>query len=145
MNFVKKQNIFGWATCVAAVLALIGLILYIVTSTTGYLAGTDMNPVPVLLSIFVIIGAFALVLFSDKIGKRVSSVILVVLAVMVAITFCVFVIARVDVIGDVYFIPVNFPEAEGATVSNSIVGFVFYGLSFISLLFAAFGEKLNNA
>ena len=50
----KKVNVFGWILCVSAVIALVGVIVYIVNTTTGYIAGTPVNALVILLPVVVI-------------------------------------------------------------------------------------------
>lgn len=145
MDMIKKQTPYGWITLAAAIMALVGMIIYIATSTTGYLAGTAVDAWPIVLAVIVILVAVALVLFSDKIDSRITGAIIVVLAALVAIGFARFVLARVTLIADVYFIPVNFPASEAETLYASIVGFVFYVLTFIALAIAAFGSGLTKS
>ncbi len=142
MNFIKKQNAFGWAAAAAAVLAVTGMIFYIVTSVSGYMAGQTMSSVPVILTIIGVVVLIAAVILAGKLDGRIIGGLLAVADVLIAIALCVFVNTRVLLFADVYFIPVNYPVSEGTALNLSIVGFVFYVLSLVCTVFAGFGEKL---
>lgn len=47
MNWIKKQNAGTWIMLGSVVLALVALIIYIVNSTTGELAGSEMDMIPI--------------------------------------------------------------------------------------------------
>lgn len=144
MKFVKQQNIFGWVTLAAIVLALVSLIIYIVSGTTGFMAGTILNAVPIVLTILAIGVLVACVLLSDKLDKRITGVLLAVACVFLAVSFCVFAVERLQIFADVWFIPVNYPESEGAALNSTVTGIVFYVLSAVCVIVAGFGERLNK-
>lgn len=135
-----KKNLSGYALAVSAVFSLIGLIFYIVTSVSGYLANTSVNPLPILCSILAIVISCGGFLLGGKLQDWVNTVLLVAATVLVVVSFIVFVNARVDVIADVFFIPVNYPAAEGVTANSSIAGAVFYVLSIIALTVSGFAS-----
>lgn len=135
-----KKNLSGYALAASAVFSLIGLIFYIVTSVSGYLANTSVNPLPILFSILAIVIACGGFLLGGKLEDWINTVILVATTILIVVSFIVFVNARVDVIADVFFIPVNYPAAEGVTANSSIVGAVFYLLSIIALAVSGFAS-----
>lgn len=144
MNLIKKQNVFGWVALAAAVLALIGMILYITTSTTGFMAGQDMSALPIVFSLIAIIALVITPLFSDRLDGRVVGGILFAVVLLLVVSFCVFINARVQLFADVYFIPVNYPEGEGTALNASIVGYVFYVLALVATIVAGFADKLHK-
>ena len=144
MKYVKQQNIFVWITVAAAVLALISMIIYIVTGTTGFMSGTILNALPIVFTILAIAVLVASVLLSAKLDKRIVGVMLAVACVLLAVSFCIFIVERIQIFADVWFIPVNYPEAEGAALSSSVTGIVFYILSVVCVIVAGFAEKLNK-
>lgn len=144
MNFIKKQNVFGWVTLAAAVLALIGFIIFLVTSTTGYMAGQSVPALPIVFTIIAILGLGAMFAISDKLDSRIVGGILFALNVILAIALCLFVVARVQLFADVYFIPVNYPDSEGSALSTSIVGMVFYMLSIVCVIVTGFAKQLTK-
>ena len=145
MNYIKKISLWGWFVVASAVLAFIGMVIYGVTSTTGYvsLLQVGWNVAPVVCTVFAIAIACALVLFGDKLGKW-ANLVLYPILVLLIISLVYFAFGRIDYISEVYFIPIAAPAAEGQLVSTSIVGFVFYALSIISLIVAAFGKALHR-
>lgn len=142
MNVIKKINLFGWICVAAVVFSLIGMIIYIVSGTTGYMAGQPLDALPIVFTVISILALLAAVLLGDKLGGRITGLIIFVAVVLAAVSLCLFVVSRVELFSDVYFIPVNYPESEGAALNVSIVGLVFYVLSLICMVVAGFGEKL---
>lgn len=143
MKFVKKQNVFGWILCVAAVLSLVSMILYIVNSTSGYMKGIDVNATPIVLPILAILGSAALWLFSDKLDDRLTGLATFALAILLAVSAVIFAIERVDVIGDMLN-PVNHPVAQEKAVSGAIVGIVFYIVTFLIYTVTTFAGRLTK-
>lgn len=144
MKFLKQQNVFGWLALASAVLSLVAMIFYIVTGATGFLAGNVINPAPIILTILGIAALVAAALLSEKLDKRIIGGILFAAVILLAISLCVFVTERVQLFADVYFIPVNYPAAEGSALTVSIVGMVFYIVSLAGTVVAGFAEQLNR-
>ena len=144
MKFLKQQNVFGWLALASAVLSLVAMIFYIVTGATGFLAGNVVNPAPIILTILGIAALVAAALLSEKLDKRIIGGILFAAVILLAISLCVFVTERVQLFADVYFIPVNYPAAEGSALTVSIVGMVFYIVSLVGTVVAGFAEQLNR-
>lgn len=144
MKFLKQQNVFGWLALASAVLSLVAMIFYIVTGATGFLAGNVVNPAPIILTILGIAALVAAALLSEKLDKRIIGGILFAAVILLAISLCVFVAERVQLFADVYFIPVNYPAAEGSALTVSIVGMVFYIVSLAGTVVAGFAEQLNR-
>ncbi len=145
MNIIKKQNVFGWAAIVSAVLSLVALIIYIASSATGYLAGQSINPLPIVLTILGIALLAAAVAGAGKADKRLIGIVLFAACVLLTVSLCVCINERVQLFADVYFIPVNYPAGEGSTLNFSIVGIVFYVVAILGTVVSGFGEQLNKA
>lgn len=137
-----KQNLFGFVALASAVLALVGLIIYIVSSTTGYMEGREMNVLPVVFTLGAIVCLVAAALLADQLGKSLAGALLFVGEVLLVVSLCVFINERVDHFADIVFIPVNYPLSEKTTLDVSIVGFVFYLLAIVGSIVSAFAEKL---
>lgn len=60
---------------------------------------------------------------------------------MLLVSFYFFVMGRVKLAADVYFIPVNYPVAEAQALYISLVGVVFYLISLVMLITAGFRER----
>ncbi len=143
MKFVKKQNAFGWVLMAGAVLALIGLIVYIVNSTTGYIAGEPVNAIPIVLPILSILGAVALWLYSEKLDDRITGVATFVLAVLMAISIVMLLVARIDVMGDLLN-PIEHSAAQIKTVNVAIIAIVFNALSFVAFVVTTIAGRLHK-
>lgn len=144
MKYLKNKNHFGYASMAAIIASFIALIFYIVTSYTGYLAGSIASPLPIVFTILSMAILIALIFFAEKLDRRIVGGILFVVNLLLTGSLCYFILGRVDLFADVYFIPVNYPAAEKSALMISIVGFVFYILALAANIYAAFGETLNK-
>lgn len=139
--FFKKQTVASYSLLASFVLGLVGFIIYLVNSTTGFLAG---QPVDALLIALTIVALLLIVLeftLHDKLemfNGVINDVILVAIGVLFAVSCCLFINGRVSLAADVYFIPVNYPAAEQSALNVGIVGVVFYALAMIASAVAAF-------
>ena len=71
----------------------------------------------------------------------VNDVLLVAANVCLIGSFAVFVLARVSLAADVYFIPVNYPASEATALHISIVGAVCYLVGIVTLIVEGFSAK----
>lgn len=139
---INKSNLILW---IAAIAALVGMIIYIVTSVTGYLADAVMNPMPVICTVIaIIIAAFAAV-GEEKVNAVVYDILIVLINVMLLVSFYWFILGRVSLAADVYFIPVNYPASEASALHISIVGAAFYLVADIVMIVTAFAKKKKQA
>lgn len=133
MNFIKSKLTLRNILLAASVLfTLVGWIIYLVLSTTGYFVGKAPNGWVVALSIIYMLGTLALIAFDEKLGKF-DTIAFFALAACIILSFCLFVLDKEEVVGEM-LIPVNHPEMQVNAASTTIVGVVFYGIAF--LLFA---------
>ncbi len=139
---ISKSNLILWG---AAAAALVGMIIYIVTSVTGYLATSAMNPLPVICTVAAIIIAAVAAVPEEKIPSVPYDILLVGISVLLLISFYCFILGRVSLAADVYFIPVNYPASEATALHISIVGAVFYLIADIILIVTTFTKKKANA
>lgn len=139
---ISKSNLILWG---AAAAALVGMIIYIVTSVTGYLATSAMNPLPVICTVAAIIIAAVAAVQEEKIPSVPYDILLVGISVLLLISFYYFILGRVSLAADVYFIPVNYPASEATALHISIVGAVFYLIADIILIVTTFTKKKANA
>ena len=137
-NWVKNQSAAAWVSIFAGVMAIVGLIIYIVNSTTGYLGRTQMNALPVVCTIVAVLLIAAMVAAGNKASHWVSYIILLAVIVLLAVSVSVFVSTRTDVAGDQWFIPGMDTPEKGACLNGSIVGVVFYGISMLAVIVSAF-------
>ena len=141
-NAISKSNLILWG---AAAAALVGMIIYIVTSVTGYLATSAMNPLPVICTVAAIIIAAVAAVQEEKIPSVPYDILLVGISVLLLISFYCFILGRVSLAADIYFIPVNYPASEATALHISIVGAVFYLIADIILIVTTFTKKKANA
>lgn len=139
---ISKFNLILWG---AAAAALVGMIIYIVTSVTGYLATSAMNPLPVICTVAAIIIAAVAAVQEEKIPSVPYDILLVGISVLLLISFYYFILGRVSLAADIYFIPVNYPASEATALHISIVGAVFYLIADIILIVTTFTKKKANA
>jgi hypothetical protein len=141
MRYLKKQSVFGLLIAGGALAAVIGMIFYVITGVTGYLAGTPLDVWPILLPIFVFVIAAAVFVYGEKLKEWMLDLILQALVILESLSFVFFVMARLSCFADVWFIPVNYPAAELATVNLSVAGIVFTLLSVFAFIACGFMGK----
>lgn len=139
---INKSNLILW---IAAIAALIGMIIYIVTSVTGYLADAAMNPMPVICTVIAIIIAIFAAVGEEKVNAVVYDILIVLINVMLLVSFYWFILGRVSLAADVYFIPVNYPASEASALHISIVGAALYLVADIVMIVTAFAKKKKQA
>ena len=134
----------GLSVWVALVTAVIGLVVYLVTSFTGYLAGSATNPAPIVCTVIAIVLMAVLAAAGDKLGGTVLDLAVLAATVLLIASFALFALSRVSLVADVYFIPVNYPAAEETALNISIVGLVSYLVSIVAMIAACFSGKLSR-
>lgn len=140
-SFIKKNGIL----LAAAILALAGMTIYIITSVTGYLASAAMNPLPIVCTV-VAVGMLGAVMFTNRNMVLVLRDALVMASsVLLLVSFYYLILARVQLAADVYFIPVNYPASEAAALHVSIVGAVFYLAADLAVIVMAFSRDKELA
>ena len=139
---INKSNLLLW---IAAIAALIGMIIYIVTSVTGYLADAAMNPMPVICTVIAIIIAIFAAVGEEKVNAVVYDILIVLINVMLLVSFYWFILGRVSLAADVYFIPVNYPASEASALHISIVVAALYLVADIVMIVTAFVKKKKQA
>ena len=137
----RKVNIFGWILCVSAAIALVGIIVYIVNTTTGDIAGSPVNALVILLPVLVIACAVVLFLKPDLLNDTLTGIVTFVLAVLMAAATILFIVDRVEVVGDMLN-PVNHPDSQVTAVTWSIVGIVLYFVSFLGTAVTTLSNRL---
>ena len=143
MNWIKKQNAGTWIMLGSVVLALVALIIYIVNSTTGELAGSEMDMIPIWLTIV----SMALLLILFGAGKKLTHWIaaIVLFAIGVMLTMCIVLLSfGREAVATNLFIPGMATPGQISCVTVAIVCEAFYVLSISALIIASFignGEK----
>ncbi|WP_282945206.1 hypothetical protein [Cellulomonas endometrii] len=126
---------------VAAVAGVGGVAVYLVTSTTGYLAGRSLDPLVIVLTV----AGLAAVVLDLTAGHRFTAVVrdLLLVGSVAALSagMALFLLARVPLAADVYFIPVNYPAAEATTLHLSFVGLGLYLVAVLALVVESFAAK----
>lgn len=117
--------------------ALIALVLYLVTSLTGYLVNTPFNAMPVVCTVI----GLALILACDHVKPGlVKDVLLVAGALALIGALSLFAMDRVRVAADVWFIPVNRPASEDVCLYTSLVGVALYLVAVVTSTVKAFAK-----
>ena len=128
-------------TLAAMCSALVGMIIYIITSVTGYLAASAVNPWPIIGTVLCMVLLWAAAFMSEELTPVSLDLMTAAGFVMLLVSFYFFVMSRVSLAADVYFIPVNYPQAEATALHISIVGVVFYLLALLALITEGFRKK----
>lgn len=137
-----KQSI-NKSKVLATGFALVGLIVYLITSYTGYLASSPANIWPILMTVIAIGLLLVTSVDAFKWEKGVKGIISYLTMDCLLIAFYFFVQARVSLAADVYFIPVNYPHTEAIAIQYSFVGIGLYVLAILTLIIEAFRGKSN--
>ncbi len=126
----------------AAVAAtLIGLVIYLVNSTTGYMAGQGLNALVIGLSVVSMVALAARVFAGDRLPEVLNDVLLVGSEVLLLVSFAQFVLERVRLAADIYFIPVNYPASEQTSLNVALIGVAYYLVAIVLLVVKAFTSK----
>lgn len=133
----KKQSKLAWTAVCATV---IGLVLYIISGILFPSKSTLTFPVFAFSAcalVFLAIAAYA----AKTLPGLLRDICLVAggLCVIGAISF--FCLGRMDPAADIWFIPVNYPAAEAASLYVSCAGLAFYFIAFLATLLKAFTAK----
>lgn len=126
---------------IAAVAAVVGLVVYLITSTTGYLAGKEMNVLPIVCTVLAVVALIAAVAVGSRLSAVVDDVLLIASEVLLVVSFAFFTLDRVSLAADIYFIPVNYPASEQTALNISLVGVVAYLVAIGLLIVKAFTAK----
>lgn len=126
---------------IAALAALIGLVIYVVSSYTGYLATSTADMRPIVFSVLALVLLVILYVMGGKLPGLYYTVLLWAAAVLVIASFGYFAMFRVSLAADVYFIPVNYPAAEEIALKISIGGIAGYVVSILMLILEGFFGK----
>ncbi len=137
----KKVNVFGKVLCVSAILALIGVVVYIINSSVGYLAGTGLNVLTILLPLIVVVLSLLLMFVPNLVNDTITGIVTFLMSVGMGYAVITFVVARVDLIADLLN-PVNHPANEYTAFTWAIIGIVLYLLAFLGTLFATAGSRI---
>lgn len=141
MKNLKQQGKISSLLLASSVVSAVGLIVYLVNTLTGYMAGRGLNAVVVAATAVAIIALAADAVSMNKLNDVAIDGIMVGAAVLQIVGFLLFVLDRVSIVADVYFLPVNYPAAEETALNMSIVGFVLYILAIILVAIAAFSTR----
>lgn len=140
-NFLAKQTIWSYILIASAILLIPGFIIFAINTTTGYFYGSGLDPLVATLSIVAIVLGIVLAIFGDKLGKW-AGVGALLIAIMSAICIGGVAWSIESVVGDIFFIPVNYPESEDTAWALTIVTLVFYILAFVGSTAVTFSGKL---
>ena len=77
----------------------------------------------------------------SKMTAVMGDILVMAASVLLLVSFYYFVLARVQLAADVYFIPVNYPASEATALHISVAGAVLYLLADIAVIVKAFSKK----
>lgn len=137
-NMLNKKT---GSLLIATIAALAGMIVYIITSVTGYLAASAVNPWPIVCTAASIILLAVIIFLNCRLQAGITDVLVILASILLLVSFYFFVLSRVQLAADVYFIPVNYPASEASALHISIVGVVLYLIADIAVITAAFAGK----
>ncbi|MBS5062927.1 MAG: sodium:proton antiporter [Hungatella hathewayi] len=136
-GWIKKNGV----TVAAVLMAAAGMVIYLVTSMTGYLASSAVNPWPVVCTVAAVVMLVVSAGMGSKMTAVMGDILVMAASVLLLVSFYYFVLARVQLAADVYFIPVNYPASEATALHISVAGAVLYLLADIAVIVKAFSKK----
>lgn len=125
----------------AAAAALAGFVFYLVTSFTGYLAQSAVNPVPIVCSVLALALLCVCWFTAQSLSPLVRDLLAIAAGVLLIVSFAFFTLGRVSLAADVYFIPVNYPQAEETALYLSLAGIALYLVSIVIMIVEALSAK----
>ena len=125
-------------TLAILIAALIGLVIYLITSLTGYMVDTPFNAIPVVCTA---VGMVLIVLCDGVKPGLGKDVLLVAGALCLSGAVSLFAMDRVRLAADVWFIPVNRPASEDVCLYTSLVGVAMYIISILAAAAKGFCAK----
>lgn len=137
MKFNKKTVLL----CGAAVAAFVAMVIYVITSVTGYLASSSWSLIPVVCTVLAVALLFMVIVTEKKQWGFIMDLANYAALVLILISFYYFVVARVALVADVYFIPVNYPASEATAVHISLIGVGLYVLADVLMIIVGFLKK----
>ena len=136
-GWIKKNGV----TVAAVLMAAAGMVIYLVTSMTGYLASSAVNPWPVVCTVAAVVMLVVSAGMGSKMTAVMGDILVMAASVLLLVSFYSFVLARVQLAADVCFIPVNYPASEATALHISVAGAVLYLLADIAVIVKAFSKK----
>lgn len=121
--------------------ALIGLVIYLVNSTTGYMAGQGLNALVIVPSVAAMVALAIRVFAGDRLPEVLDDVLLIGAEALLLVSFAQFVLERVRLAADIYFIPVNYPASEQTSLNVALIGVACYLVAILLLVVKAFTAK----
>ena len=127
---------------VAALAGAIGTIVYVVNSTTGYMAGQGVDAAVVACGVVAVVALLTKAVLGGRLtgtaGGVLADVLLVGSEALLIVAFARFALARVRLAADIYFIPVNYPAAEETALNVALAGAACYLVAIVALIVKAF-------
>ena len=118
--------------------ALIGLVIYLITSLTGYMVDTPFNAIPVICTAV----GMVLIVACDKAKPGIIKDVLLVAGALALIgAVSLFAMDRVRLAADVWFIPVNRPASEDVCLYTSLAGVAMYIISILAAAVKGFAKE----
>ncbi len=139
----SKLSLRNILLLITTLFTLVGFIMYMVVSTTGYFVGKNPNIAVTILSILFLVGSIAFVIFDDKIQKY-ETIVIFFLAACLILSIIFFILDKEEVVGDM-LIPVNHPQKEIDAAITSIVAIVIYLVGFITFVISTFLDNKKKA
>ena len=100
--------------------------VYLVNSTTGYMAGQGLSALVIALSVVAIVALAARAFAGNRLPAVLNDVLLIGAEVLLLVSFAQFVLERVRLAADIYFIPVNYPASEQTSLNVALIGVACY-------------------
>lgn len=138
MDFLKKQSGGFFTASISAVLAVFGLIFYLVNCGTAYFSSWGVNALIVVGGLLSIAALATWVVLASNKSIWFADALPILSAVFLTLAFALFVNDRAGSVASIMTFENN--EQNMADLSSALIGMVLYFLSLIMSIVASFGE-----
>ena len=107
----------------------------------GYMAGQGLSALVIALSVVAIVALAARAFAGNRLPAVLNDVLLIGAEVLLLVSFAQFVLERVRLAADIYFIPVNYPASEQTSLHVALIGVACYLVAILLLVVKAFTAK----
>ncbi|HIT89025.1 MAG TPA: hypothetical protein IAC41_01190 [Candidatus Merdenecus merdavium] len=138
MEFIKKQSAGFYLTALTVILAIVGLIFYMINCNTAYFSNLGVNAAVVACIVIAVILELVFIIGSETLGAKIYLDILpIVSAVMLMVAFVIFISVRVNNIATILSFERNAQTL--ADLSSAIIGMGFcFGAAVFSIIASFF-------
>lgn len=143
MEFIKKQSVGFYLSVIAAVIAVIGMVLYLSNCKTAYFANLGVNTNVVVCMAIAIVSEIVFIIGNEFMGKkRLLDLCPVISAVLLMIGTMLFISTRVNGIAAIMTFTNN--ESTMQDLNNTIVAIIFCVIAILFHMVSSFFDIVKE-